>query len=254
MENNFNNSKTIKCSVCNKELTLDPSITDQTKFICDNCVNQIQQDNSIGLPDYLQLNAVNYNVIPKFVMLLIIFYLISSVPQFTEINTLAIYLAGLIPDRVLHGEIWRLITANLLHADLKHLFYNVISIFIWGLLLEKQIGSKAIILLIALSSIGMSVVSIIFAPTMTSIGASGIAYALMCAVVTYILVLTIIFNPKKAAGQIVSIFILMLIQIYYNLWGDKYLNIWGHLGGSMVGIGFMLIYIFIHLNNKKHPA
>jgi membrane associated rhomboid family serine protease len=56
-----------------------------------------------------------------------------------------IYLAdygGLTIEGIKNFEIWRLFTSQLIHVHQKHMIYNVLSILLLGIILERKIGSK----------------------------------------------------------------------------------------------------------------
>jgi membrane associated rhomboid family serine protease len=52
------------------------------------------------------------------------------------------------------GEHWRLVTANLLHAGLFHLLFNVIGLFVMGELVERPLGASRTIVIMAASALG----------------------------------------------------------------------------------------------------
>src|SRR5687768_14687368 len=74
------------------------------------------------------------------IVLLTAIYIISSWPHFRHPNE-AFLVAGVFhPALFKAGEWWRLVTANLIHADLAHLFNNLFGIFIFGQMLEPALG------------------------------------------------------------------------------------------------------------------
>lgn len=57
-------------------------------------------------------------------------------------------------DYVRAGELWRLVTAQLLHADVAHLALNALSVFAVGVLLERAIGRAALVFVAGVSALG----------------------------------------------------------------------------------------------------
>lgn len=49
---------------------------------------------------------------------------------------------GLTIEGIKNFEIWRLLTSQLIHVHQKHMIYNVLSILLLGVILERKIGSK----------------------------------------------------------------------------------------------------------------
>jgi membrane associated rhomboid family serine protease len=78
---------------------------------------------------------------------------------------------------VLAGEPWRLVTANLLHADLVHLTLNALVIIGFGALVERPLGSGRALFVIALAAISAMGAGFL-AGYEDAIGASGIASGL----------------------------------------------------------------------------
>ncbi len=45
-------------------------------------------------------------------------------------------------DAVLHGQVWRLLTSQYLHASLMHLLFNMFGLYVFGPMLERTWGSR----------------------------------------------------------------------------------------------------------------
>ncbi|VTR96498.1 rhomboid family protein : Putative membrane protein OS=Singulisphaera acidiphila (strain ATCC BAA-1392 / DSM 18658 / VKM B-2454 / MOB10) GN=Sinac_5094 PE=4 SV=1: Rhomboid [Gemmata massiliana] len=60
-------------------------------------------------------------------------------------------------DAVLRGEVWRLLTAAFLHADLWHLFFNMLILYWAGTSLETVRGSRELVLFYLFSAVGANV-------------------------------------------------------------------------------------------------
>lgn len=57
------------------------------------------------------------------------------------------------PIKLKHGQLWRLVTPALLHADILHIVMNSISMLFFMSRLEKCYGSKIIALLCLVSAV-----------------------------------------------------------------------------------------------------
>jgi len=49
---------------------------------------------------------------------------------------------GLTIEGIKNFEIWRLLTSQLIHVHQKHMIYNVLSILLLGIILERKVGPK----------------------------------------------------------------------------------------------------------------
>jgi len=48
----------------------------------------------------------------------------------------------MIPAAVVQGWVWTFVTYMFMHADFGHVFFNMFGLFIFGIQVEKQMGSK----------------------------------------------------------------------------------------------------------------
>ena len=92
----------------------------------------------------------------------------------------------MIPAMVLEGNVWQLVTYMFFHADLSHLFFNMIGLFFFGVHIERYLGSKEFALFYLLCGALAGLISfIMFVLSGTYIvfllGASGAIYAVLLA-------------------------------------------------------------------------
>jgi rhomboid protease GluP len=98
-------------------------------------------------------------------------------------STEAIIAAGaLYRDAVLDGEVWRLVTAMMLHGSGEHLVSNAIGLFILGMVCEHAFGRAQFVLLFVASGVAGSLVSLLLNPG-PSVGASGAIFGLQGAAI-----------------------------------------------------------------------
>lgn len=168
---------------------------------------------------------------------ILVFILQISISGFTELFVLN--------ELALRGEYWRFLTAIFLHGSAVHLIYNLFALVLFGLILEKSIGSRNFLLMFFVSGIIANIVAVSFYPS--SLGASGAIYGILGC-------LTIL-RP----GMIVWVYSLpMPMFIAAILWvAGGILGVFfpsnvgdiAHLSG--IAIGF-LIGILIRLTKKRH--
>lgn len=80
-------------------------------------------------------------------------------------------------------EIWRFLTACVLHANIMHIVFNLIMQMILGFRLEPTVGFQRTAAVYILAGIGGNMLSADCAPTTMSVGASGAIFGMNSAMV-----------------------------------------------------------------------
>ncbi len=92
---------------------------------------------------------------------------------------------ALVPDSVLHGQVWRLVTAQYLHAGTMHLLLNMLALHLLGTQLEYLWGRQRFFAIYALAglagSLGIVLLAVMgaIAPDTVAVGASGCILGLL---------------------------------------------------------------------------
>jgi membrane associated rhomboid family serine protease len=125
---------------------------------------------------------------PRFTISMIIINIIIFIVALFASNSI-LDLLIMRPSDLLQLRLWTLITAGFLHANLTHLFGNMIALFIFGRVVEKELGSGKTALIyfgaLIISSLFSSLIHLFWLGNNTAgIGASG---ALMGLIATAIL-------------------------------------------------------------------
>lgn len=145
----------------------------------------------------------------------------------------AVIAAGaLFREKVLAGEVWRLITAAFLHGSLDHILGNTIFMYILGLATEHAFGLGKTALIYILAALTGSLLSTAMSPG-PGVGASGAIFGLMGA-------LTVVFYRRRAdfylrdrgIGTFVGALAFLQIVLGFT---DPYIDNWAHLGGFLGG-------------------
>ncbi|MGH9392544.1 MAG: rhomboid family intramembrane serine protease [Terriglobales bacterium] len=95
---------------------------------------------------------------------------------------------ALFPGLVLHGQVWRLASYLFLHAGLSHLFWNMFALWMFGVWVEEELGSRRLYQLYFVSGIGGGLIDALahqwMQPGVASytIGASAAIYGVLLAV------------------------------------------------------------------------
>jgi len=90
-------------------------------------------------------------------------------------------------DGLTHGYVWQLVTYQFMHAGWLHLFFNCWAIYVFGLALETELGSRRFILLMLSSGIAGGIVQSLMGVVWPAyfggavVGASACAFGLVAA-------------------------------------------------------------------------
>lgn len=164
---------------------------------------------------------------------IIIFFIQKIVPGFEDLFILNL-------KAVYEYQIWRFLTSIFLHSGMLHLLYNLFALGLFGLLLEKKIGSRNLLIVFFSSGIIANLIAINFYSS--SLGASGAIYGILGC-------LTILdpFMMIWSFGIIMPLFIASIVWIIGDLLGVFGLSSGNighiaHLSGVIIGILFGLFW------------
>jgi len=160
---------------------------------------------------------------------------------FQNITNSWIYLA-FFPGMALSAP-WMFVTSIFLHADMSHLFFNMIALFFFGTSLERMIGGRAFAALFFLSGIIGNVGYMLTStePYTPAIGASGAIYGVMgalAALAPFMLVYIYGLLPLP----MIAAAVLWAFLDFAGLFGPSGIAHGAHLGGLFVGVLYGLYH------------
>jgi membrane associated rhomboid family serine protease len=96
------------------------------------------------------------------------------------------YLLAMIPDAVLSGWVWQLVSYMFVHNDTSHILVNMLGLFIFGTQVERRLGSKEFLLFYLLTGTLAGFFSFLVylatgAGMVVLLGASGAIFGVMLA-------------------------------------------------------------------------
>ena len=146
---------------------------------------------------------------------------------------------------LLNGQIYRLVTAMFVHRDIKHIFFNCFSLYIFGRETEKILSRKNFVIIYFLSGIIASLASAVFNNTL-SIGASGAIFGVIGT-------LTAVTKVRMYKAQMLDYFSLILYAAVAVLMGFGEINVdnYAHIAGFISGFLIESVYISVKYR-KKH--
>lgn len=140
---------------------------------------------------------------------------------------------ALIRERVLAGEIWRLLTAMFLHAGFDHIIGNMIALYIVGMACEHAFGPWKMAAFFLATGLGGGLASLAIQPG-PSVGASGAVFGVLGAVIGF-------FYRHRNSVQLRDKrigFVLLVWAIYQVVIGltEPMIDNAAHVGGLLTGM------------------
>ncbi|GAA4266064.1 rhomboid family intramembrane serine protease [Frondihabitans peucedani] len=131
------------------------------------------------------------------------------------------------------SEPWRLITTMFVHGSFFHILFNMWSVYVFGSMLERQLGRVRYLALYFVSGIAGSVAVSLIAPGTAAIGASGAIFGLLGAFFVI---------ERSLGGRGVQILVLVALNLAIGFFVPGIA--WqAHVGGVIVGAVIGLIYM-----------
>ena len=140
---------------------------------------------------------------------------------------------------VRHGEVWRVVTACLLHGNLIHLVMNATSLAPVGAVVERWVGRPAMIVVLFASGAGGHLASALVGRAPVSVGVSGAVFGLL----GVLFVSSIRFRGQSTGGlkvRLSSWLFLLVTNALLSL--IPFVDVVAHGAGFVVGaiVGFAL--------------
>ncbi|MFT7429427.1 MAG: membrane associated rhomboid family serine protease [Nonlabens sp.] len=141
------------------------------------------------------------------------------------------------------GEQWRFFTSGFLHADQRHLFFNMLTLFFFSHVVVSKLGAVSYLIIYLTSLLAANFLSYLFHKTeyhYSALGASG--------AVSGIIYSAILLDPSMRIYFGIPGFVFGIGYLIYSFYGIKKLNDNighdAHFGGAVAGILVTLMYDF----------
>ena len=136
-------------------------------------------------------------------------------------------------------QYWRILTGAATHAGLLHVAMNCYAFYSFGKIFEMLTHRSHVAIVFLLSALGGGVLSLVFAPGVISVGASGGIVGLIGYLVIYAFRRRQFISPEFRKNLLINIgFILVFGLALYNV-----IDNFGHIGGLLTGVLYGLIQI-----------
>ncbi len=197
-----------------------------------------------GRPHYYGSGIHAMDLVTKIIIANVIVYAIMNMGLLGERAARLVEVFGIMQaDAVMHGQVWRLFTATYMHAGFMHIFFNMLVLYFFGPLLERQWGGKQFFIVYTLGGIVGNVILTaagalnIIRPDVFGLGASGSIMGIIGAAAIYYPnaeVLVYFLLPVRLR----TVVIVYVLWFVYNIYtgGPNYGGDICHLGGLIVGM------------------
>ena len=166
-------------------------------------------------------------------------FVLGSISQ--ELRLLFFAHGAMVPEAVLHGHVWRLVTSDYLHWDTGHIFMNMLGLYFLGRPLEQVWGPRKFFAIYSIAGIVGSlcymILSLGWLPSGFAAGASGCVLGLLGAAAVlfpHAKVYVYFLFPVK-----IRVLAMILCAVYVlNIWNSGH-NAGGdacHIGGLVFGV------------------
>ena len=130
------------------------------------------------------------------------------------------------PEAVHHGQWYRLLTAAFLHANIEHIFFNMVILAIVGSPVEAEVGKVRFLVIYLISAFGGSVASYLLSnANVLGLGASGAIFGVMG---SYFVL------ARRRGWDVATIAALIVIELAIGF-GSSTIDWRAHLGGVITG-------------------
>lgn len=132
------------------------------------------------------------------------------------------------------GEWWRLITGAFLHLNILHIAFNMYALWLIGPIMEQMYGHVEYAVIYLLSALGGNVLTILAAPDVPAIGASGAIFGLFGLAFVVSRRRHLLLGPQARAilSQVGTLLVINLVLTF----AIRGISWTGHVGGLTVGV------------------
>lgn len=232
-----NEQTRVHCTRCGRPICPECMIPAPVGFQCPECVAQARREfrQGPGRPFRGGVNATKallYAIAAIFVLEVVVGgpQSLLNGPNFHRL----IDLGALQPFLIADGQYWRLFSAMFLHAGLLHIGFNAYALWLFGSMIETNLGRTQMVLVYVVSGFLASAASYAFGPAETvGVGASGAIFGIFGAFIAY--------NYRRrhlalASANLRWAATLLLLNLFLAFGFGGRIDWRAHLGGLIAGL------------------
>ena len=199
-----------------------------------------QTDEEVSVTGSNEGDQVDPFPVPVYTYIFLVSIAAVAVTQFATDLDESIALAGFVkPAFVVDHQYWRILTGATLHASVFHVLMNGYAFYSFGRIFEFLSNRAHLAIVFLLSAIGGGLLSLLFVPNGTSVGASGGIVGLIGYLAVYAFRRRQFISAEFRKNLLVNIgFLLVFGLILYRV-----IDNFGHLGGLITGGVYGLLQI-----------
>ena len=206
-------------------------VSDETEF---DQPEQGQEQGRFPIPVY------TYTLLACIAAVFVAQFTTSTDPEFFAMDRYSAFYAGFDKQAFLNShEYWRILTGATVHSGILHVALNSYALYSFGRLIELLSNRAHLAIVFILSALGGGVLSLLFNPDGTSVGASGGIIGFLSYLAVYAFKRRQFIAPEFRRSLLFNIgFILLYGLLMFNT-----IDNFGHIGGLIVGALYGLIQI-----------
>jgi membrane associated rhomboid family serine protease len=196
-----------------------------------------QQDEAVPVYTYALLACIVIVFLAQFIT--------SQDAEFFSMDRYSAVYAGFDKQAFLNShEYWRILTGATIHSGILHFGMNAYALYSFGRLVETLSNRAHLSIVFILSAIGGGLLSLVFNPDVTSVGASGGIVGLLSYLAVYAFIRRSFISPEFRKNLLINIgFILVFGLVLFNR-----IDNFGHIGGLIVGA----VYAFMQIPRDEY--
>ena len=171
-----------------------------------------------------------------------------------EFGPVELFQAGAlnVEDVLIKGEYERFIYCMFLHADIEHLFNNMVMLYFMGTMIEKEIGHLSYGIIYFISGIGGGLLSLyvklVQGNPFGSVGASGAIFGLD----GLLLAMVLFYRKPMPMVTPLRVCLMIILSLYGGMTAGNVDNA-AHIGGLLVGLITGALFCMIRRHSKGLP-
>ena len=167
---------------------------------------------------------------------------ISLTASYSSEGEQLLRLLALNKPEVANGELWRLWTVTLVHADFLHLAFNMYALWIAGPLVEQLYGPARMLLIYLAAALGGSVASFALNDGPLAVGASGAIFGLF-GILFAASRMHLPMLDRRSRAILGQIGFLIVLNIIFGFTQAATIDNFAHLGGLATGLLMGVIFL-----------